>query len=187
MTRPDAYERLPAFMFVHPWLIVVSGHGNGGCIEWHSRNAKIQRRPAQSGSNENSIGIRPPKLIPLAAAMLLPMGESHDIPTIIMTGSGSDEQIVRMRTPRIRRRAKSTLPTTAPMAIRAAIDESATYHSMNRGGVFSRDGEPKTLEAAEAIYHRQNKAHTRPRELTILHKYFGVVFMAWLLRIGVGG
>jgi alpha-beta hydrolase superfamily lysophospholipase len=167
-------------------LIVVSGHGSGGCSEWRGRNAKIQRRPAQSGSNENSIGIRPPKPIPLAAAIPLPVGESHDRPTMIMTGSGSNELIVRVRTPRMRRRAKSTLPTTAPMAITAATDDRATYHSVNRGGRFSRGGEPKTLEAAEAIYHRQNKAHMRPRELTILHRYFSVVFMAWILRVGVG-
>jgi hypothetical protein len=148
------------------------------------RKAKIHRRLAQSGSKEKIIGIRPPKLTPLAAAILMPIGDSQDMPTIIMRGRGSSEQIVSIRTPLIRRRAKSMLPAAAPTAINAATDERPAYHSTNRGGVSSRGGEPKMLAAAEAIYQRQNKAHARPRKLTIRHRCFGMGFMAWVLCVG---
>lgn len=109
--------------------------------------------------------------------MLLPIGESHKPPTINVTGSGSNEQIVKTRAPRILRRANSTLPTATPMATSAATDERTTYHPTDSGGLSDRCGEPKTLEAAEAMYQRQNAVHTNPRALTTLHKYFVGVFM----------
>lgn len=167
----NGYHQHPA----HHWL-TVPGKG-GGCDDRRGRNAKIQRRPDQRGSSENGISIRPPKLIPVAEAALSPMGRSHKMPTIPVSGSGSNEQIVRMRAPRMRRRAKPTLPTATPMAISAATDERAAYHSRNRGGRSPRGGELNTLEAAQAIYQMQNKEHANPKRLTILHRHFVVVFI----------
>jgi len=118
--------------------------------------------------------------------MLMPIGESHDMPTIIMRGKGRHEVMVSKRAPLIRSRAKLKLPMAAPMAMMAATKESPAYHSVNSGGVSASGVEPEILIATVAIYQRQNAEQANPMVLTIRHRTFGVVFMAWRVTLEFG-